>query len=463
MREVRMTFGDHLEELRRRIIFALIYLTVGVTISMIYGKEIMELTLRPHYRALSAAQRNRLIGRMEKTLSRLESELTGVVPRAPAPGTKPLVEGEVHWEVLFARDVALPPLLVKLEAPFEEFAAEIAAKPSSMTEADREVLSSAIRKLGGGVSRTFVSEFASEVENERFPGIPQRFQDLQKRLSEAAATVGPNQLQRAVGWGKDLDTVLASLRRLNDFLALRKAEVLKSDVPLDTLHRWVGASDLPRALNEILVSLEADAKEVVEGTPPKIWVISYIESFATYLKVALIFGIFIALPGILYESWKFIGAGLYPHEQKYVVVFLPFSLLLFGVGILFGYLIMIPVGLEFLAAWGPVEVDLNFTLGSYVGLFLTLSLILGLVFQTPLLMLFFAKIGVVNVQMFRRKRRIAVFVGVVLAVILTPPDPFSWSLMAVPMLLLYELGIIACDLLVRRKKEEAVDEGTART
>jgi Tat protein translocase TatC len=423
----------------------------------------MELTLRPHYHALAAAQRNRLIARMEKTLSRLESELTGVAPKAPAAGTKPIVEGEVHWEVLFARDVALPPLLLKLEAPFEAFAAEIAAKPSSMPAEDRELLSAAIRKLGDGVSRAFVAEFASEVENERFPGIAQRFQDLQKRLVEAAATVGPNQLQKAVGWGKDLDGVVASLRRFNDFLALRKAEVLKTDVPLDTLHGWARDSDLPRGLNEILVSLETDAKEVIEGTPPRIWVISYIESFATYLKVAFIFGIFIALPGILYEAWKFIGAGLYPHEQKYVVVFLPFSLLLFAVGILFGYAIMIPVGLEFLAAWGPVEVDLNFTLGSYVGLFLTLSLILGLVFQTPLLMLFFARIGVVNVQMLRRKRRIAIFVGVVLAVILTPPDPFSWSLMAVPMFLLYEVGIIACDIFVRPKKEVAVDEGTART
>jgi sec-independent protein translocase protein TatC len=171
--------------------------------------------------------------------------------------------------------------------------------------------------------------------------------------------------------------------------------------------------------------------------------------------VAVIFGIFLALPLVLYELWKFVGAGLYPHEQKYVVTLLPFSLGLFVGGALFGYFGLIPVGLEFLAGWGIEDVDLNITLGSYVGLFFTLTLILGLVFQTPLVMIFLAKIGIVDVQGFRKARRVAIFVGVCLAVVLTPPDPFSWSLMAAPMILLYEVGIVACRFLERRKPRTA--------
>jgi len=182
-------------------------------------------------------------------------------------------------------------------------------------------------------------------------------------------------------------------------------------------------------------------------------VIDYTENFSSYLKVVMVFGVFFAVPFILYELWKFIGAGLYLHEQRYVVTFLPFSLVLFLAGGVFGYFIMIPVGLEFLAGWNAADVELNFRLGNYVGLFLTLTLILGVVFQTPLVMVFLNKLDIVSVDVYRRARRVAVFIGVCLAVVLTPPDPFSWSLMAVPMILLYELGIIVCRLLGSRTPE----------
>src|SRR5690606_20241615 len=114
--------------------------------------------------------------------------------------------------------------------------------------------------------------------------------------------------------------------------------------------------------------------------------------------------------------------------------------------------VLIPVGLEFLASWGDTDIEMNFALGSYGGLFLTLTLILGVIFQTPLLMVFLNKIGLVSVHIYRRARRGAIFAGVCLAVVLTPPDPFSWSLMAVPMILLYELGILVCQLLSRSEK-----------
>ena len=220
---------------------------------------------------------------------------------------------------------------------------------------------------------------------------------------------------------------------------------------LEVLQEWARDSKLPDGLNAVLTSLEKDAKEIVEEKPKPLIVLSYIESFSAYLKVAFIFGIFLTLPFILFEMWKFIGAGLYPHEQAYVVTLLPFSLALFAIGTLFGYFAMIPVGLEFLASWGIQEVDLNFALGSYIDLFFTLTLILGLVFQTPLLMVFLSKIGIMSVEIFRKFRRPAILVEVILAVVLTPPDPFSWSLMAAPMILLYEVGILASKLVEKKK------------
>ena len=97
--------------------------------------------------------------------------------------------------------------------------------------------------------------------------------------------------------------------------------------------------------------------EIVEGMQAteeaRIMVISYLEQFYTHLKVAIIFGLLFTFPLVLYEGWKFVGAGLYKNEQRYVLTFLPFSMILFAIGAAFGYLILIPTALKFLATWGP--------------------------------------------------------------------------------------------------------------
>jgi Tat protein translocase TatC len=416
---------------------------------MIYGKELVEWTLGPHYHAINAAQRDRLIAHMEKEVSRL-SELTSPIPPQLAAGEKPLGEGDVYWEVLFASDVALPNVRSRLEVPFASFAATLESQLSVLPETERARIAASARGLGTDLAAALVAEFASEYEVEAFARIPERFVELLRYLEEAAKTVGSTRVKRWLGWGKDLDSVLGPLRRFNEILGEKRAQVLEGQIPLEELRRRMRGTSLARSLDEMLDKLEKESRQVVEGTPKRIMVTNYIESFSTYLKVSLIFAVLLTLPFILYELWKFIGAGLYPHEQKYVVTLLPFSLGLFAAGMFFGYFVLIPVGLEFLAGWGLEEVDLNFTLASYVGLFFTLTLILGLVFQTPLVMIFLSKIGVMSVEKYRAWRRPAIFIGVVLAVVLTPPDPFSWSLMAIPMLGLYEVGIFACQILQPR-------------
>ena len=106
---------------------------------------------------------------------------------------------------------------------------------------------------------------------------------------------------------------------------------------------------------------------------------------------------------------------------------------------------------------------MNFALGNYIGLFLTLTLILGVVFQLPLVMVFLFKLGIVDVSVYRRHRRIAIFSGVCLAVVLTPPDPFSWGLMFLPMILLYELGILVCVVLRPGTESDDTNESEAES
>src|SRR5688572_15218997 len=122
MREVRMTFGEHLEDLRRRIIHSLIYLAVGLCITMTYGKELLEWTLGPHYQAISGARRDRLVARMEKNVRELR-DLTSAAPLDPSEkAPKPLFEGPIYWETLFIRDVAVPQVEKTIAAPFHEAA-----------------------------------------------------------------------------------------------------------------------------------------------------------------------------------------------------------------------------------------------------------------------------------------------------------------------------------------------------
>ncbi|HVR74764.1 MAG TPA: twin-arginine translocase subunit TatC [Planctomycetota bacterium] len=456
MREVRMTFGEHLEELRKRIIFSLLYLAGGLGVTFAYGEELLEWTLGPHYQAVTAAQRDRLVNRMSKTARRLE-ELTSAVPPTLAPGKKPLVDGPVtaeDWALLFTREVTGEQIVESLEMSFREFAARLARDDlPSIPQAERAQLARSIEVLGREHSRRVAEELTPGIGSPEFWNLPERFRRIHRILSDAEATVGPSGFQEAIGWGKDLALVTGPIEAFLEFLEARKEQVREARIPVAVLRAHSQESKLPEALHELCVSIEKDARTVAEGEKKSIMVTSYLESFMAYLKVAFIFGIFLALPFILYELWKFIGAGLYPQEQKYVVTLLPFSLGLFGVGILFGYFAMIPVGLQFLASWGIEDVDLNFTLDNYIGLFFTLTLILGLVFQTPLVMIFLAKIGIASVPIFKKYRRVAIFLGVCLAVVFTPPDPFSWILMAIPMVFLYEVGILTCTFLARRERK----------
>ena len=453
MREARMTFGEHLEELRWRIIMSLFYLGLGVGIAFAYGQELLNVALGPHRQAFTGAQRTRLIKSMDQTLTDLSPLWATSRPYEAKVGSQSFEGTEVHWEALFAGDVARQRLRAEFEAPFERFSAGIGASLTSLPQPERARFAELARQLGKDFADLAIRKVGLEVEAV-WTDVPRRLHRFQEKIRERVAKDGAAELKSMVGWGRAFGPVLERLETLSRFLDERRQQAVAGNVDLDALRANPKVSRFVDLLESAVIKLEDSYKKLEESENPKIMVIDYLESFSAFLKVAVIFGLLLSFPFILYEMWKFVGAGLHLHEQRYVVTFLPFSLALFGVGALFGYLVMVPVALEFLAGWGPEEVTLNFTLGRYIGLFFTLTFILGLVFQTPLVMVFLAKLDIVGVDAFRRSRRISVFAGVCLAVVLTPPEPFSWALMAAPMILLYELGILVCQWLVPKSKEE---------
>jgi sec-independent protein translocase protein TatC len=179
-----------------------------------------------------------------------------------------------------------------------------------------------------------------------------------------------------------------------------------------------------------------------------------LETITIFFMVCMVTGLVLVSPWVFYQGWAFVAAGLYRHERHYVQKYLPTSIGLFlgGVVLCFGF--VLPITLSFLLefnVWLGVAPTLR--LSEWMSFATILPLVFGIAFQTPLVMLFLERIGIFTVADFRAKRKISILVITVAAAVLTPgQDPFSMTLLAVPMILLYELGI----LLIGRSRKKVL-------
>ncbi len=180
--------------------------------------------------------------------------------------------------------------------------------------------------------------------------------------------------------------------------------------------------------------------------PATIQVLRYEETFLCYLQVSFISALILTTPFFLYKIWLFCEEALEDDELNYLRSFLFAALVLFIGGVLFGYFMLIPLGLQFLASYGGDIVQIGFTLSSYLSLFFVLTFVAGITFELPLVMLFLVKIGWVSKEFFIVKWKYSVFIVVVLAAVLTPPDFISQLLLAIPMIILYFTGIFLCQI-----------------
>ena len=176
------------------------------------------------------------------------------------------------------------------------------------------------------------------------------------------------------------------------------------------------------------------------------------ETLWTHFKVAFIVGLFVALPVILYQIWKFIEPGLMPKERRFAMPFVVLSTICFFLGAAFCFFIVLPLALQLLLTFDPTIQQMP-RFSEYVDFTLKFLLAFGVIFELPLAMTIAARLGLVTPQFLARNRKYAILVNFVIAAILTPtPDIFNQSLMALPLCLLYEVGIIAARLTARRAK-----------
>jgi sec-independent protein translocase protein TatC len=177
---------------------------------------------------------------------------------------------------------------------------------------------------------------------------------------------------------------------------------------------------------------------------------SYTAPVVAMMKLAFIVAFFVSSPWIGYQLWAFVSAGLYKNERKYVLAFAPVSFALFCLGCVFGFFILTPLALYGLANMlDPKLVAPMYNFSEYLGLVMKLTILLGAIFQLPLLMVFFAKIGLVEPKTYNEWRRAAIIGNVVFAALITPADVLTMLLVMIPLLLLYEIGVGFSFLLAR--------------
>ena len=192
---------------------------------------------------------------------------------------------------------------------------------------------------------------------------------------------------------------------------------------------------------------------VLVGQPIKVplQIIAPAEAFVTYIKVGLIAGLFVVLPLILHQLWKFVAPGLLEHEKKYTVPFIVGSAGLFYSGGVIFYLVL-PFIIRFLLSFAKGDIKAQLSVGYYVTFCVRLMIAFGLVFQLPMVVVFLTQLGLVSSRLLVQYFRHAVVLIFVVAAVLTPTtDPLSLLFMVLPMLLLYGLSILAAKGVERRR------------
>ena len=190
------------------------------------------------------------------------------------------------------------------------------------------------------------------------------------------------------------------------------------------------------------VKKEEDKLNIYKLIPLQI--IAVAAGFVSYVKIGLVTGLLLSSPWVFYQLWMFVAAGLYPHEKRYVYLAAPFSAVLFVAGALFFIVVVAPITLGFLVKFNERMLDVRsqFTFQHYISFVSHLMLVFGVAFQTPIAIFFLNRTGLVSLEALRRSRKFVLLAIFVVAALATPPDVISQITLAIPLYLLFELGIL---------------------
>ncbi|HZN23014.1 MAG TPA: twin-arginine translocase subunit TatC [Burkholderiales bacterium] len=237
------------------------------------------------------------------------------------------------------------------------------------------------------------------------------------------------------------DTFISHLVELRDRLLRSLIAIL---VIFACLFPW--ASELYDVLaSPMMQTLPAGSKMIATGV---------ITPFLIPVKVAMMIAFLIALPYVLYQAWSFVAPGLYSHEKKLVLPLVVASTVLFLLGITFCYFFVFGVVFAFVNKIAPASITVAPDIEQYLNFVLTMFLAFGVTFEVPIVVIILAKMGVVTIQQLKQIRPYFIVGSFVIAAIVTPPDVISQLLLAIPMCLLYELGLFLARFVAKPKTED---------
>jgi len=180
-------------------------------------------------------------------------------------------------------------------------------------------------------------------------------------------------------------------------------------------------------------------------------------TFLVPLKVTLMTAFLIALPYVLYQAWAFVAPGLYQHEKRLAVPVLVSSVVFFVIGMCFAYFVVFPVAFGFFAGYTPAGVQMMTDIDKYLSFVLTMFIAFGLTFETPVVVVVLVRMGVVSLEKLRSLRPYVIVGSFIVGAIFTPPDVISQCLLAVPLWLLYELGLQLARFVSVQRRRDAVE------
>lgn len=458
--DTKMSFGEHLEELRGVLVRALIGLGIGFAIALMVANHVVAFLQTPLKKAIREFT-------IQQAQERLKKENDGIIP--------PELEQRLTVDQLTPKKLKITPgKLAELLEPTlgEEALANLTIpepyafkanqiKPGKIAElcsllagddneADQPSATETIRQYISSedqASLEALADFDEPTAKDR-----RTIRDILRRAIDSRAFYQEEAFQKLYegkvernGWRRwmpfQVDENTERSKALQKFRDALDEE--NNEETLRRLNNWLLSLSLNEYLNEPTIELEEI--QVWESTEINPQALNAHEVFMIYLKASLIVGLLISSPWVFFQIWSFIAAGLYPHERNYVYIYVPFSIGLFLGGACLAYFFVFEPVLNFLFSFNAaMGIDPQPRIGEWLSFVLFLPIGFGVAFQLPLVMLFLNRIGIVSITLYIEKWRIAILIISFLSMILTPADPISMILLGAPLTVLYFFGIGLC-------------------
>lgn len=446
-----MSFGDHLEELRSVLVRALIGVAIAGVFGFYFADQVVEILKKPLVEAI-----------LKFDLEDASDELVeryGFVPPEYLPW--------MQQDQRIPKQVQISPaeLALALKTVIPDFAEKVNLEPFGFRAShfDSDQLLNLCKQL-------------TEPTDESSP-TAKKIEAINASLTAADRETLANIASQTSTSPADLNQVVAVFNHLvkaetihqsaafDDLLELDESKGLwamlepPESKPLASVRKQLKEKNDPvltQRLNRALITYvfsEQMPPFKADLVPIEIWengefeplALGVAEPFTVWLKAGLFTSLILSGPWIFFQIWSFVASGLYPHEQKYIHVFLPISILLFVTGVLLAFYFVFQPVLGFLFSFNrSMGIAPEMRINDWLSFVMFLPLGFGLAFQLPLVMLFMNRIGLFTVENYLSKWRVAVLVIFVLAMFLTPADPISMLLLAVPLTFLYFMGVAMC-------------------